>query len=159
MAMTQIHFDFDDQQSPREHTTNPPDGQAKPKSGKGRKSQKEMEAGAGEIQIPEDEILFEKQYYPIKDVAAMFAESISLIRFWTNEFAIKPRTNKKGDRFYRPEDVKLLRLIYHLLRERKYTIEGAKDFLKYEKSAMSHQQLYDELLRLKAFLLELRAGM
>ena len=57
----------------------------------------------------------------------MFKVNISLVRFWENEFDIlKPKKNGKGDRLFRPEDVKNLNLIYHLLREKKYTIDGAK---------------------------------
>lgn len=61
----------------------------------------------------------------------MFQENQSLIRYWESEFDIlQPRKNKKGDRYFRPIDVKNLVLIYDLLRRRKFTIEGARDFLK-----------------------------
>ena len=109
------------------------------------------------IEIPDDEILFQKQYYSIGDVATMFNENASLIRYWENEFDIlKPKKNKKGDRFFRPEDVKNLKLIYHLLRERKYTIEGAKEFLKNNKTAGEKFEMIEALQRIKLFLLELK---
>jgi len=101
------------------------------KQTRGRMSLKDMDAGVDLIEVPEDEVLFEKMYYSIGTVADMFKVNQSLVRFWENEFDIlKPKKNGKGDRLFRPEDVKNLKLIYHLLRERKYTIEGAKDFLK-----------------------------
>ena len=79
------------------------------------------------VNIPEDEVLFAKAYYPISEVALMFNVNISLLRFWEKEFdVLKPRKNRKGDRLFRPEDIKMLKLIYFLLREKKYTIQGAK---------------------------------
>jgi len=109
------------------------------------------------IEIPEDKILFQKQYYSIGDVASMFKENTSLIRYWENEFSIlKPRKNKKGDRFFRPEDVKNLKMIYHLLRERKYTIDGAKEFLKNNKAAGEKHEMIESLEKIKSFLLELK---
>jgi DNA-binding transcriptional MerR regulator len=69
-------------------------------------------------------------------VTEMFNVNHSLLRFWENEFDIlKPKKNPKGNRLFRPEDVKNIKLIYHLLRERKYTIEGAKEYLKSSKLA------------------------
>jgi DNA-binding transcriptional MerR regulator len=130
------------------------------KSIRGRKSLKSFDAEADLIVIPEDEILFKKSYYSIGDVAAMFRLKPSLIRFWENEFDIlKPKKNAKGDRHFRPEDVKNLKLIYHLLRERKYTIEGAKEFLKHNKEASKKFEMISSLKRLKAFLLELKTSL
>jgi DNA-binding transcriptional MerR regulator len=64
-------------------------------------------------------------------VAAMFQVNASLLRYWESEFdLLKPRKNKKGDRFFRPDDIKHLKMIHHLLREKKYTIEGARAYLK-----------------------------
>ena len=91
----------------------------KPASTRGRRSLKEAGINADLIQIPEDEILFQKQYYSIGEVAVMFRENQSLIRYWETEFDIlQPRKNRKGDRFFRPIDVKNLVLIYDLLRRR-----------------------------------------
>lgn len=122
---------------------------------------KEMEAEYAMISIPDDEILFRKQYYSIGEVAEMFNLNSSLLRYWETEFDIlKPRKNRKGDRHFRPEDIKNLSLIHHLLRQRKYTIEGAKDYLKKNK-AKAHQSfgLIQRLEKLKKFLLELKAGL
>ncbi|MEO6288833.1 MAG: MerR family transcriptional regulator, partial [Ginsengibacter sp.] len=131
MALSQITFQFDDSDQGKDEVKNLPVNNENQKQKRGRKSLKDMGAETGHIEIPEDEILFQKRYYSIGDVANMFRENTSLIRYWENEFDIlNPKKNKKGDRFFRPEDVKNLKMIYHLLRERKYTIEGAKEFLK-----------------------------
>lgn len=82
----------------------------------------------------------------------MFNENASLIRYWENEFdLLKPKKNSKGDRFFRPEDVKNLKLIHHLLRQRKYTIEGAKEFLKSNKTAVDKFNMIQSLQKLKSF--------
>lgn len=112
------------------------------------------------LDIPEDSILCSKQYYPIGEVAAMFRVNISLIRFWENEFDIlKPRKNRKGDRFFRPDDVKNLKLIYFLLKERKYTISGAKSFIKSGKKVNERFEAIESLKNIRAMLLELKAGL
>jgi len=76
----------------------------------------------------------EKRYYGIGEVAAAFGVNTSLIRFWEKEFdALKPKKNAKGNRKFTPEDIKNLKLIYHLVKERGFTLEGAKTHLKEEK--------------------------
>jgi DNA-binding transcriptional MerR regulator len=128
------------------------------KSTRGRKSIKQVEAEADLIEVPDDEVLFQKQYYSMGEVAGIFQVNHSLLRFWENEFdIIQPRKNRKGDRYFRPIDVKNLHLIYHLLRQRKYTIEGAKDFLKNSKKAEEKFETIRKLQQLKDFLLELKA--
>lgn len=130
------------------------------KTTRGRMRLKEMDAGVDLIEIPEDEVLFEKMYYSIGTVADMFKVNQSLVRFWENEFDIlKPKKNGKGDRLFRPEDVKNLKLIYHLLRERKYTLEGAKEFLKNNKKANEKFAMIEQLKKLKGFLNELKANL
>jgi DNA-binding transcriptional MerR regulator len=132
----------------------------KKKSTRGRMKISDMSATVDLIDIPEDEILFSKRYYSIGLVSEMFKVNHSLIRFWENEFDIlKPKKNGKGDRLFRPEDVKNLKLIYHLLRERKYTIEGAKEFLKKSKSAEKKFEMIETLKSLKSFLHEIKAGL
>ena len=161
MALSQITFQFeDDSQKNNEDKNVLRESLLQPKSKRGRKSLKEMGMDADLIEIPEDEILFKKQYYSIGDVAAMFKENTSLIRYWENEFSIlKPKKNKKGDRFFRPEDVKNLKMIYHLLRERKYTIDGAKEFLKNNKAAGEKHEMIESLQKIKLFLLELKSNL
>lgn len=127
---------------------------------RGRKSLKEIAVNADLLQIPEDDILFQKQYYSIGAVARMFRENQSLIRFWETEFDIlKPKKNGKGDRFFRPIDIKNLVLIYDLLRRRKFTIEGAKEYLKKNKKAEEKFAMIQSLEKIKGFLLELKANL
>ncbi|MBX3256708.1 MAG: MerR family transcriptional regulator [Chitinophagaceae bacterium] len=120
-----------------------------------------MEEEASYIAIPPDEILFKKQYYSIGEVSEMFGLNTSLLRYWETEFDIlKPRKNRKGDRHFRPEDIKNLTLIHHLLRQRKYTIEGAKEYLKKNKSkARENFEMIERLEKIRSFLLELKAGL
>jgi DNA-binding transcriptional MerR regulator len=130
------------------------------KSTRGRLSLKEIHLNADLIQIPPDEILFQKQYYSIGQVAEWFRVNQSLIRYWETEFDIlEPRKNRKGDRFFRPIDVKNLVLIYDLLRRRKFTIEGAKEFLKKHKKADEKFLMIQSLEKIKAFLNELKASL
>lgn len=73
----------------------------------------------------------DKRYYSIGELARAFDVNASLIRFWDKEFDIlKPKKNAKGNRMFTPEDVKNLQLIYHLVKERGFTLEGAKTHLK-----------------------------
>ena len=107
------------------------------------------------IDLPEN-----KRYYGIGEIAKAFDVNASLIRFWDKEFDIlKPKKNAKGDRFFRPEDVKNLKLIHHLLRRRKYTIEGAKEFLKNNKTAAEKFEMIRSLQKLKSFLNELKESL
>ncbi len=101
---------------------------------RGRRSVKEYDLTSDQVTAPDDEVLFSKQYYSMGEVTAMLKENHSLIRYWESEFDIlKPRKNGKGDRFFRPLDVKNLYLIYDLLRRRKFTIEGAREYLRNQK--------------------------
>ena len=127
---------------------------------RGRRKITEVYITADLVDVPEDEILFQKKYYSIGKVAEMFKVNISLIRFWEKEFDIlKPKLNGKGDRHFRPEDVKNLKLIHHLLREKKYTIEGANDFLRKNKKSDEVFAVIEELQRTKFFLLDLKMSL
>lgn len=109
------------------------------------------------VNIPEDATLYSKQYYAISEVASMFNVNISLLRFWEKEFDIlKPRKNRKGDRLFRPEDIKNLKLIYFLLREKKYTIEGARTFIKKGKKVNEHFEAVETLKNIRKMLVELK---
>lgn len=135
--------------------------EVKPGAGKrGRRSLKDISPTADLLLVPEDDILFQKQYYAIGEVAAMFRENQSLIRYWETEFDIlQPRKNRKGDRFFRPVDIKNLVMIHDLLRRRKFTIEGAKDYLKKNKQGGEKFALIQSLEKIKGFLLELKASL
>lgn len=134
--------------------------QKKTGPGRGRRSLKDAGMNADLVRVPEDEILFRKQYYSIGEVAGMFGETQSVIRYWETEFdLLEPRKNRKGDRFFRPVDVKNLVLIHDLLRRRKFTIEGAKDYLKKNNKAEEKFAMILSLEKIKAFLLELKANL
>ena len=93
----------------------------------------------------------EKRYYGIGEVAKAFNVNTSLIRFWEKEFdAIKPKKNAKGNRKFTPEDIKNLKFIYHLVKERGFTLEGAKTHLKEEKhKALSNFEIISKLEGIK----------
>jgi DNA-binding transcriptional MerR regulator len=92
----------------------------------------------------------EKQYYSIGEVSDLFKVKTSHIRFWTNEFKLKVRTTRKGDRLFTPEQIRELRTIHHLVKERGFTLAGAKAKLK-EQNNMDVQTI-----DLKQSLLQLR---
>lgn len=132
----------------------------RPASRRGRKPLKESGVSPSPLNIPDDEILFQKHYYSIGEVAAMFNENQSLIRYWETEFDIlQPRKNRKGDRYFRPVDIKNLMLIHNLLRQRKFTIEGARDYLKKNKKAEEKFAMIRSLEKIRNFLVELRASL
>lgn len=93
----------------------------------------------------------EKRYYAIGEVAKAFGVNTSLIRFWEKEFdALKPKKNAKGNRKFTPEDVKNLKLIYHLVKERGFTLEGAKTHLKEgKKETLSNFEIISKLEEVK----------
>ena len=133
----------------------------KTKSKRGRKSYKEIDAEVDLIDIPEDEVLNQKMYYSITEVAKWFRVNASLLRYWENEFDIlKPRKNRKGDRLFRPEDIRNLQVIYYLLRNRKFSLEGARKYLRNNRhQADVNVQLSQSLTKFRSFLLELKANL
>lgn len=78
----------------------------------------------------------EKQYYTIGEVAQLFGLRASNIRFWTTEFKLKVRTNRKGDRLYTGKHIQTLRAIYYLVKEKGYTLSGAKAKLQETKNQL-----------------------
>lgn len=99
-----------------------------------------------------------KRYYGIGEVAEAFKVNTSLIRFWEKEFdVIQPKKNAKGNRKFTPEDIKNLELIYHLVKERGFTLEGAKTHLKEEKhKTLSNFEIIRKLEGVKAKLINLK---
>jgi DNA-binding transcriptional MerR regulator len=93
-----------------------------------------------------------KRYYSIGEIAKAFDVNASLIRFWDKEFDIlKPKKNAKGNRMFTPEDVKNLQLIYHLVKERGFTLEGAKTHLKEnQKKTLDKFDIISKLETIKA---------
>lgn len=100
----------------------------------------------------------EKLYYSIGEVAAAFGVNTSLIRFWEKEFdVIKPKKTAKGNRKFTPEDVKNLGLIYHLVKERGFTLEGAKTHLKEEsQKTLTNFEIIRKLETIKSTLIQLK---
>lgn len=92
------------------------------------------------------------------EVAAMFDVNTSLIRFYEKEFdVLKPKKNKKGNRLFTPEDIENLKIIFHLIRDKGYTLNGAKEHLKNNLGeTKDNQKVIDSLENLKKFLLEVR---
>lgn len=101
----------------------------------------------------------EKRYYGIGEVAKAFNVNTSLIRFWEKEFDIlKPKKNAKGNRKFTPEDIKNLKFIYHLVKERGFTLEGAKIHLKEgKKESLDKYQIIEKLEGLKAELIKIKS--
>ena len=100
----------------------------------------------------------EKRYYGIGEVARAFDVNTSLIRFWEKEFdVLQPKKNAKGNRKFTPEDIKNLQLIYHLVKERGFTLEGAKIHLKEERQkTLSNFEIIQKLERVKAELIKIK---
>ncbi len=100
----------------------------------------------------------DKRYYSIGEVAKAFGVNASLIRFWDSEFDIlKPKKNAKGNRMFTPEDVKNLQLIFHLVKERGFTFEGAKTHLKEgQKKTLDKFDIINKLETIKAQLLSIK---
>lgn len=104
-----------------------------------------------EIQLPD------KLYYSIGEVAKAFDVNTSLIRFWEKEFdIIQPKKNKKGNRYFTPADIKNLKVIYHLVKERGYTLEGAKIALEEEQKLGNEIELIFRLEKIKSELQQLK---
>ena len=100
----------------------------------------------------------EKLFYKISEVAEMFNVNISAVRFWEKEFDIlNPHKNKKGNRLFTPKDIKNIQIIYHLLKERGFTVEGAKKKLKENKTdTIDNIEIVTHLKEVRSFLVNLR---
>ncbi len=106
---------------------------------------------AKKIELPD------KLYYPIGEVAKAFDVNTSLIRYWEQEFAIlRPKKNKKGNRYFTPEDIKNLKIIYHLVKEKGYTLDGAKIALTTNNKISDTVSVIDRLIFLRAELQKLK---
>lgn len=90
----------------------------------------------------------EKIFYSIGEVAEMFAVNTSLIRYWEKEFdVLKPKKNKKGNRLFTKRDLQYLHMIFHLVKEKGYTLQGAKDYLKEDEKGIEEKIRIREALR------------
>jgi DNA-binding transcriptional MerR regulator len=99
-----------------------------------------------------------KKYYSIGEVAQQLNVTTSLIRFWEGEFGIiKPKKNRNGNRQFTVEDIENIKLIYHLVKEKGFTLQGARDILKKNPGDIKKKvEMIESLKELKAFLLELK---
>lgn len=108
--------------------------------------------------MPYKEREINKLYYSIGEVAETFDVNQSLIRFWEKEFEIlQPKKNKKGNRLFTADDIENLKIIYHLVKEKGYTLQGAKEHLRSSKSIESdRQKAINSLQKIRGFLLQLK---
>jgi DNA-binding transcriptional MerR regulator len=111
--------------------------------------------------MPYKEKKVEKLYYSIGEVAEMFQVKPSLIRFWEKEFdIIKPKKNKKGNRFFTVQDIDNFRLIFHLVKEKGLTLQGARKKLKENKEDTTNNfEVIKTLTEIKSLLLEIKESL
>ena len=107
------------------------------------------------------ELSKDKRYFSIGELAKAFDVNASLIRFWDKEFDIlKPKKNAKGNRMFTPEDVKNLQVIYHLVKERGFTLDGARTHLKEgQKKTLDKYEIISKLESIKVQLVNLKTGL
>ncbi len=103
----------------------------------------------------------EKLYYSIGEVAQSLDVNVSLIRFWEKQFNIlKPKKNKKGNRMFTAADFEILKLIYHLVKERGFTLEGAKNkLIENREDTINNFEIVSRLKEIRSFLVELKEGL
>jgi DNA-binding transcriptional MerR regulator len=108
--------------------------------------------------MPYKEKEISKRYYSMGEVTEMFEVNASQIRFYEKEFDIlQPKKNKKGNRLFRPEDIENLKIIFNLVKDKGYTLQGAKEYLKKnQQEAKENQRVITSLEKLKEFLIEVR---
>jgi DNA-binding transcriptional MerR regulator len=111
--------------------------------------------------MPYKEKPIEKLYFSIGEVAEMLKVSTSLLRFWEKEFDIlQPRKNKKGDRLFSKKDLENLKIIYQLVKERGFTLKGAKQKLAENKQdSVDTLKVAESLKKIRGFLVELKEGL
>ena len=111
--------------------------------------------------MPYREKEIEKKYYSIGEVADIFKVATSLIRYWEGEFdIIKPKKDKKGNRRFTTDDIEKIRLIFHLVKEKGYTLQGAQEIIKKDLHQVANKaSMVDKLLGIKSFLIEIRENL
>lgn len=99
----------------------------------------------------------EKLYYSMGEVTQAFDVNASLIRFWEKEFdVLQPKKNSRGNRKFSKKDLENLQMIYHLVKERGFTLEGAREYMKSHKNDLSNLELIKKLEHVKAELLKIK---
>ncbi len=108
--------------------------------------------------MPYKEREIEKMYYSIGEVSKLLDVAPSLLRFWETEFdVIKPKKNKKGNRMFTQQDIKNLQTIYHLVKGRGFTLQGAKEYLKTDRKKIdTNLEMIDALKKIKHFLIDIK---
>lgn len=108
--------------------------------------------------MPYKEKKVEKLYYTIGEVADMFNVNTSLIRYWEKEFdIIKPKKNKKGNRFFTQKDIDNFHIIYYLVKERGMTLKGAMRKLRENKEDVDNNfQVVKSLKEIRELLNEIK---
>lgn len=108
--------------------------------------------------MPYKEQETQKRYYSIGEVAKLFDVNPSLIRFWEGEFdVLQPKKNRKGNRLFTQEDIENIKIIYHLVKEKGFTLSGAKEEMKKNPDDLKDQQkVIQSLEKLKSFLLDIK---
>jgi DNA-binding transcriptional MerR regulator len=111
--------------------------------------------------VPYKEKNIEKLYYTIGEVAEIFKVAPSLIRFWQSEFEIiNPKKNKKGNRQFTKGDIENIKIVYHLVKEKGYTLQGAKEIIKADKVKVKDKfEMIRSLEKVKNFLIELKKNL
>jgi DNA-binding transcriptional MerR regulator len=111
--------------------------------------------------MPYKEQKIEKLFYTIGEVAAMFNVNTSLIRFWEKEFdIIKPQRNKKGNRLFTKSDVENFYIIYHLVKEKGLTLDGARKKMKDNREdTINNFEVIQSLENIKSLLLEVKESL
>ena len=108
--------------------------------------------------MPYKEREINKLYYTMGEVTTMFDVNASQIRFYEREFdIIQPKKNKKGNRLFTQDDIANLKIIFNLVKDKGYTLQGAREYLRTNKSeAKENQRVVDSLEKLRSFVLEVR---
>lgn len=106
--------------------------------------------------MPYKEREISKMYYSMGEVAKLFEVNQSLLRFYEKEFEVlQPKKNKKGNRYFTPEDIEHLKIIFHLIKDKGYTIGGAKEYLKNNLTeSKDNVKVINALESIKHFLIE-----
>jgi DNA-binding transcriptional MerR regulator len=108
--------------------------------------------------VPYKEKEIEKKYYSIGEVATMFKVAPSLIRYWEGEFEIiNPKKDNKGNRRYTKSDIQKIKYIYHLVKEKGFTLQGAQEVIKQgQEQGFDKASAIQKLEELKDFLTNIR---
>lgn len=107
--------------------------------------------------MPYKEKEIEKKYFTIGEVANELGVATSLIRFWEGEFDnIKPKKNRKGNRQFTKEDLQNVKLIYHLVKEKGYTLQGARDYMLNGGKQTEKGEMIESLKKIREFLVQIR---